>query len=230
MRSSWKTYLVLVSVTALILAVQINSAKYFYDSDAYFAAQQLRERESFKRKLSYGISQDIPWPGLKSTQVSWAWLELLQALHVETSYDGDFSWIFSKLYFVSKNSNEEERNFLLTLAPFYFVMGNDGAGSTLFLDELLKRSPQSYNVNFWAGFHALENLGHRKMASHFYGKASLAPGAPPYLAALSARLQFGDLSKMSFEERVKVLEANSDPQTLERIKTTRPEWFSPPES
>ena len=197
----------------------------FFSESAALEAERRAEQESFRRKLQSGIEQDLPWPGLKSAQVSWAWLELLQGLHVESSYDGDFSWMFSKLYFVSKNANSHEIQYLSTLAPFYYVIGEDGAGSALFLYELVKRAPYNYNVNFWSGYHALENLSLSKMAAYFYERAARDPVAPSYLATLSQRLKLGNFDQLSDEQRRVALEKSADPLILEKIKKVRPNWF-----
>src|SRR5690606_18744268 len=99
----------------------------------------------------------------------------LNGIHEESSYQGDFSWVFSKLFTVSQYSNTKEFSFISTLAPFYFVIGADSAGATLFLDKLYRHQPHSYNVLFWSGFHAHENLHMKNMAAYFYEKAAHSP-------------------------------------------------------
>jgi len=190
-------------------------------------AKILRARESraFKERLRKGVKEDWAWPGLRAAQTSWIWLELLQGVHIPESYEGDFSWMFSKLYTVAQYSDPKEIRFLATLAPYYFVMGSDHAGATLFLDELTKRAPSSFNTWFWGGFHANDNLFNRQMASYFYGEAALKPGAPDYVATLSQRLKYGGDAFSDEAERKAILSGNIDPDLLEKIERVRPEWF-----
>jgi hypothetical protein len=185
-----------------------------------------RESRAFKERLRKGVREDWAWPGLRSAQISWTWLELLQGLHVPESYEGDFSWMFSKLFTVAQYSDKKEIYFLTMLAPYYFVMGHDHAGATLFLDELFRRAPNSYNVWFWGGFHAVDNLFVRPMAAYCYEQAALKPGAPDYLAVLSQRLKFGASAFESTAERRRVLSGNISPEILERIERVRPKWFT----
>ncbi len=215
----------IVLFAALLLSLQHALRPYFYNEDTYVKAQKQKEQESFRRRLSRGLDQDLPWPGMKAAQVSWAWLELLQGVHVESSYDGDFSWMFSKLYFVAQNANLSEIRFLATLAPFYFVIATDGAGSSLFVDELVRKAPDDFNVNFWSGYHAFENLSIPKMAAYFYERASLSPRAPPYLATLSQRLKLGGFDGLTHDQRRDALEKTANPEILERIKKAHPDWF-----
>ena len=56
-------------------------------------AAKSRESESFRSRLNRSGASFI-WPGLKSAQIDWVWLELLQSVHIESAYDRDFSWIF----------------------------------------------------------------------------------------------------------------------------------------
>ena len=189
-------------------------------------AQLARERESaaFKERLRRGIKEDLAWPGLKSMQTAWTWLELLEGMHVAASYEGDFSWMFSKLYTVIQYSDAKEVSYLGTLAPFYMVIGKDHAGATLFLDELIKRSPRSYHVLFWGGFHAVDNLFMNNMAGYFYERAALTKEAPDYLAVLSQRLKFGEAVFSDEAERSRVLTSNVSPELLEKIERVRPGW------
>lgn len=190
-------------------------------------AQITRERESaqFKDRLTRGVHEDFAWPGLRAMQTSWTWLSLLSAIHVSSSYEGDFSWLFSKLFTVSQYANEKEIYFITTLAPFYFVMGSDGAGSTLFLYELQKRLPQNYHVNFWGAFHALDNLSMKNMAAYFYEKASASPMAPDYLASLSLRLKYGENLLDNPVLRKQILETQVSPELRQRLARVRPNWF-----
>jgi len=186
---------------------------------------RLRESRSFKDRLRRGIREDWAWPGLRSAQISWTWLDLLQGVHISSSYEGDFSWMFSKLYTVAQYADKKEIHFLTTLAPYYFVMGRDHAGATLFFDELVRRVPDSFNVWFWGGFHAVDNLFHRSMAAYCYEQAALKPGAPDYVATLSQRLKYGDEVFSSKVERLRVLGSNLSPDLRARIERVRPEWF-----
>jgi hypothetical protein len=189
------------------------------------ALLRARESRSFKERLRKGIKEDWAWPGLRAAQTSWIWLELLQGTHIPESYEGDFSWMFSKLYTVVNFSNHKEIQFLTQLAPFYFVIGKDHAGATLFLDEMTRRAPDSFNVWFWGGFHALENLYLRRMAAHFYRQAAVQEGAPDYVASLSLRLEHGEALFVNERERRSILESNLAPEFRARLERARPEWF-----
>jgi len=184
-----------------------------------------RESDSFKERLRRGVREDFPWPGLRAAQVSWTWLELLSGIHQEESYTGDFSWVFSKLFTVTHYANDKEIYFLSSLAPFYFVIGKDQAGATLFLSELLKRDPSSFHVLFWGGFHALDNLFMKNMAAYFYEKAALSPKAPTYLPALSFRLRFGEDVLGDPRLRKQILESQVSPQMRKQLENVRPNWF-----
>lgn len=204
---------------------QWSQSSWLNNSSERIGQIRINEREKFRGYLASGQGGNLPWPGLRRAQVSWAWLELLQGLHIESSYEGDFSWMFSKLHFLVQQASEEEIRFLVSLAPFYFVIGKDGAGATLIMNEMVRRLPEHYHANFWAGFHALENLLHPKMASFFYAKAAESPFAPDYLSSLAIRLRVKDFEKLSSEERLKVLEENSSDEVLQRVKNAHPQWF-----
>jgi hypothetical protein len=184
-----------------------------------------RESDQFKERLRRGAKEDLPWPGLKAAQVSWTWLNLLNGIHQEASYQGDFSWVFSKLFTVSQYANEKELFFLSTLAPFYFVIGKDHAGATLFLHELYRRNPNSYNTLFWGGFHAIDNLHIRSMAAYFYERAARSPEAPHYLASLALRLRYGEELFSNASLRKEVLESHVSPELRAHLQKIRPNWF-----
>jgi hypothetical protein len=220
------------TLKALLLAgaVGVVGATLFFDRDprggeAVARLVRARESDAFKERLRIGMKEDWAWPGLRSMQTAWTWLELLEGIHVASSYEGDFSWVFSKLYTVIQYSDSKEVAFLGTLAPFYFVIGKDHAGATLFLDELVRRAPHSYNVWFWGGFHAVDNLYLRKMAAYFYEQAARAPQAPDYLAVLSQRLKYDQDAFSDEAERRRLLQSNVDPDLLEKIERARPDWF-----
>lgn len=217
----------LIACFFLISASFLQWSQREWLDDASLRIEQIKinEREKFRGYLASGQGQSFAWPGLKRAQISWAWLELLQGLHIESSYEGDFSWMFSKLYFLVSEASEAELRFLVSLAPFYFVIGSDSPGATLVMNEMVRRLPNDYYANFWAGFHSLENLFHPKMAAYFYGQAGQSPLAPSYLSALSVRLKVKDFDLLNQQERLKVLEENASDEVLERIKMARPQWF-----
>jgi len=225
MRALTLKLLVFVPAVGLLLASFTTSQEDPRGSDQVARLARERESRAFKERLRKGIRTDWAWPGLRSAQTSWAWLELLQGLHVPESYEGDFSWMFSKLYTVAQYSDEKEIYFLTMLAPYYFVMGHDHAGATLFFDELVRRAPDSYNVWFWGGFHAVDNIFVRPMAAYCYEQAALKPGAPDYLATLSQRLKFGGAAFESSVERQRILGRHISPEILKRIERVRPSWF-----
>ncbi len=185
-----------------------------------------RESDAFKSKLRSSNNRTFIWPGLKSAQLSWTWLELLEGLHNESSYDGDFSWMFSKLYFLLMQSHGSERITLTALAPFYLVIGKDSAGATLFMNELIKHASSDFRVWAWSGFHALENLHNGQLAGFMYKESSKLPGSPPYYSILSLRLSSGlENSVLHDSELRNELFRNVDSETLSKIKEARPEWF-----
>ncbi len=185
-----------------------------------------RETDSFRAKLRSGTSADIFWPGLSSAQISWTWLEMLQGLHVESSYQGDFSWIFSKLNTLIRYSNPKELKLIIGLGAFYYAIGRDHAGATYLMNELIKRDHVSphFNTWFWGGYHGYYNLGNRQLASNLFEHAARFDSAPPYVAALAARLKFGD-ELMNSAERNDLLQRSLDPDLFEKVKKARPTWF-----
>ncbi|MBS1984906.1 MAG: hypothetical protein JST16_12115 [Bdellovibrionales bacterium] len=194
-------------------------------SELVGAAIVQRETDSFRDRLRRGDSEPFPWPGLRATQSSVAWLETLSGLHNAESYRGDFSWMFSKLDTLVSVASPEEIDFLSSLAPFYFVMGHDGAGSTLVMNELINRCPQNYwRPLFWSGFHALENLGDPRLAGDLMGRAARVPASPDFLAALSLRLEAGR-EFLNARDKRKIIESDVDPVLVEKIRRSRPEWF-----
>jgi hypothetical protein len=192
--------------------------------EALDALDRRRESDAFKARLRSGERQELPWPGLSAAQGSWAWLELLQGLHVESSYEGDFSWMFSKLDTILARSNPSEVDAIASLAPFYFVIGKDPVGATVVMNELVRRGTDRWRPWFWAGYHAKENLLHNRLAGDLLGKAALLKDSPDYTAALSLRLSRGE-KFLDENERAQILRSQTDPVLLEKIRRARPEWF-----
>ena len=184
-----------------------------------------RESEAFRERLGSGHGA-LPWPGLQALQVSKTWLELLQNMHHPASYEGDYSWIFSKLDFVMQNSSREEREFLSGLAPFFIVIGHDPIGATIVMNELLRRDPSYWKAWFWYGYHSLENLHDRALAADAFAHAAKLPGGPAFTAALSLRLSRG-AKFFESRERDEILRRNFSPEFIEKIKRARPEYFEP---
>ncbi len=184
-----------------------------------------RESNSFKDRLRRGLNQPFIWPGLQNFQASVTWLEVLQGLHHESSYEGDFSWIFSKFYSLIVLTHPKEIRFLTSLAPFFLVIGHDHIGASLLMQEIIKRASHEYNSWFYSGYHAMENLNDRKLAADYILRASEFPFAPPYLKALHLRLKLGQEFLNSVEKRQIIESEVKDPKLLETIKVLRPEWF-----
>ena len=184
-----------------------------------------RESASFRDRLRKGIDKSWTWPGMQAAQVSWNWLELLSGLHNESSYDGNFSWVFSKLHTVINNSPPQETRFVTTLAPFFFVIGKDYAGANVLMTEMLKRVPDQFNPWFWSGFHAMDNLKMNKLASNLFATAALKPGAAEYLSLLSAKLLI-DGEHLDSVQRRQILEKSMAPELLEKVKKMRPDYFN----
>jgi hypothetical protein len=185
-------------------------------------AEAQRESDRFKNRLFSGGGAFF-WPGLKSLQVSSNWLQLLQGVHAEASYEGDFSWVFSKLDFIEKATPREERSLLVALAPFYFLVNRDGAGATYLMNSMLRRAPDTWRVWFWSGYHALENLKNVPLAGDLYRQAAMMPGSPLYLGALSYRLSNQELF-LRVPNPKNILEKDLPEELLRKIKATRPEW------
>lgn len=183
-----------------------------------------RESDSFKARLHSGSRQEIAWPGLGAAQASWAWLELLQGLHVESSYEGDYSWMFSKLDTVLERANPAEVDTIASLAPFYFVIGKDPLGATILMNELVRRGADRWRPWFWSSYHANENLSQHRLAGDLMAHAAYLPGSPDYASVLSLRLKNQD-AFLNPDERRQVIESQADSALLEKIKRARPEWF-----
>jgi hypothetical protein len=180
-----------------------------------------RETDAFRNRLIRGDSKGFLIPGIATAQIDWVWLDLLQSVHYESSYENDFSWMFSKLFFIVSHSNPKEIHFARGLAPFYLVIGRDHAGANIVVEEILKLSPNQYQTYFWGGFHAMMNLFHRKMAAWMYRESAKRPEAPQYLASLSYTLEFGDDATSTENDLIQVLEKETDPKIAELIKTTK---------
>lgn len=178
-----------------------------------------RETESFKEQ-SYSGRRAFVWPGLRAAQVSWAWLEMLQGLHVPSSSEGDYSWMFSKLNFIAQETPPKDIRFLTGLASFFLVIGSDYIGANLLMRELQLRVPEFWKTWFWSGFHALENLRDRKVAGYCFREASMRPGAPDYFAALSLRLEIGE-SYFSTDYKKKLLESEFPKEFVEKVLRAR---------
>ena len=190
-----------------------------------------REAETFKNHVKRGLSTSMAWPGLQSAQISWEWLDVLQKVHQDESYDGDFSWMFSKIYGLIHRSPTGEMTNVLALTPYFFMMSRDHAGCSLILDETIRRvKNRSWRPWFWGGYHALENLHDNGLGADLFKRASLVPDAPGYLPDLAARLfiQTLDSSARGGEEQNDRLSEFFPPELLPSLKARRPDLF--PES
>lgn len=185
---------------------------------------QQRESDSFQSRLKSGSLPDLTWPGLKSADISWTWLQMLQGLHHKESYEGDYSWLFSKIDHIVRFTPDSELRFISGLTPFMFVIGNDSIGSTIVMNELIKRAPWSYHVWFWGAFHSLENIHQKKLAGDMYFRASQIKGAPDYLVGLSIRLSRGD-DYLTDPEKIEILKKELPHEAMEKLKRAKPELF-----
>lgn len=187
---------------------------------------RLRESQAFRARLRQGQASPMSWPGLKAMQVSWTWLELLQNMHQPSSYEGDFSWMFSKFHTIIEHSSPEELRFVSGLAPFFIVIGKDPIGATVVMNELIRRDPQGWKSWFWYGYHALDNLQLRNLAGDAFTRTAELPGGPPFTAALSLRLSRG-ASFFDLKDRDQILRENFSAEFIDKIKRARPEYFEP---
>lgn len=178
-----------------------------------------REAQAFKEQ-SYSGKQAFVWPGLRAMQVSYTWLQLLQGLHNLSSSEGDYSWMFSKLNFIARETPREDIRFLTGLASFFLVIGKDAIGANLLLREMQLRTPANWQVWFWSGFHAIENLNDKQLASYFMRQSSLRPYSPDYLVSLSLRLANGN-NFFTGDVKRKLLEEQLPPELVEKLLKTR---------
>lgn len=185
-----------------------------------------RESDSFRESLRRGDDEPFSWPGLSAAQTSWTWLEILYGLHKPASYEGDFSWIFSKLNTILNVAPQKDITAVASLAPFFFVIGKDDAGATLIMNEMANRAGTNYwKPWFWGAFHAMENLKNQRLAGDLLLRAAKNPQTPTYFAALSLRLQQQGTEFLNDAEKREALQRELDPRVLEKIKEARPEWF-----
>jgi hypothetical protein len=185
------------------------------------------EREYYKVKGHF--IEDVSLPGLEALDFSVTWLRILASTYDEASVEGDFSWLFHKLRFISNSLPQTENSFQSALMPFFVVLGKDPAGALFLLNEKMKKFKTDWRISYWAGFHALENLKEKKLAGSLFLEASKFPGAPEYLTPLGLRLMQGD-ETINFYKLRKFATENLDPELLERLKRLRPEWFTIGES
>jgi hypothetical protein len=177
------------------------------------------ERDDFLERLRRGNEVVLTWPGLAAAQVSWAWLEMLYGISKKESYEGDFSWIYSKLNTILSVANKNEIYFLAGIAPFYFVIGHDHAGATLLADTLVRRAPKSWQAWFWSGMHALENLGSRRLAGDQISRAGAIEGSPAYFKVLGNHLSGG--GAVSREESRRIMDQYIDPNLKQKVQSSR---------
>lgn len=188
--------------------------------------EKQRVSDEFRRSLKSGVQEYFTWPGLQAAQVSWMWLELLDGLHDDDSYDGDFSWVFSRLYNILAKTPASELHYISGMAPYFFVVGNDRLGATFMMNQLVERGKDHYNSMFWSAYYALENLRDNKLAASLYEKASKFPQAPSYLPFLASSLRLRGFAAYSKRERAAILYENMSPELLKILKEKRPELFS----
>lgn len=193
-----------------------------------------KEVEANKKRteLSYyqlkgSVLGSFSWPGLTALDFSLTWLRMLASTDAEVSIEGDFSWLFHKLRFLSKIIPGEDTRFQLAILPFFVVIGKDMAGAQLLFNEKLARGEDlnDWRVAYWAGFHAMENLNEKKLAGELFLRASKGVGAPYYLPSLGFRLIQGEEVLSREDLRGEALKKLS-PELQEKLRALRPEWFS----
>ena len=192
-------------------------------ADSVMALIKRRESDDFRQRVRERQGKLTYWPGLRSAQVSWRWMEMLNGLHTETSFQGDYSWLFSRLDFLSRSVGARGDWRVISLAPFFLVIGSDGIGSTLLIRDWIQRYPNYWKTWFFAGYHALENLKLPLLAADYYERGLKFREMPDYVAALVLRLRAKD-SLGDTTSRDMVLKG-LDPEVLDRLKRARPEWF-----
>lgn len=180
------------------------------------------EREFFKVKG--GFADSVSYPGLASLDFSTTWLRILASVYEDVSIEGDFSWLFHKLRFVSYHLPKDEASFQTALLPLFVVLGKDPAGALFLLNEKLAKFKTDWRVSYWMGFHALENLNEKKLAGSLFLEAAKYYGSPDYLAPLGLRLMH-DRGEIDYETLRAYAAKNLDPELLDRVKRIRPEWF-----
>ena len=180
------------------------------------------EREFFKVKGQF--IDTVTWPGLVALEFSTTWMHILVSVYDEASLEGDFSWLFYKLRFVSHVLPQSEGAFQTALLPLFVVLGKDPAGALYLLNEKITKFKNDWRVPYWTAFHAMENLQEKKMAGSLFLEASKYPGAPEYLVPLGLRLLQGDGAINVLSVRDYAIR-NLDPELLEKVKRIRPEWF-----
>ncbi len=180
------------------------------------------EREFFKVKG--GFADSVSYPGLASLDFSTTWLRILASVYEEATVEGDFSWLFHKLRFISFQLPSDEASFQTALLPMFVVLGKDPAGAMFLLNEKMAKFKTDWRVSYWAGFHALENLNEKKLAGSLFLEAAKYYGSPDYLGPLGLRLMH-DRGEIDFETLRVYAVKNLDPELLDRVKRIRPEWF-----
>jgi hypothetical protein len=189
--------------------------------------------EGFKKRTEHAYYQlkgsvlgFYSWPALTALDFSLTWLRILASTDAEASLEGDFSWYFHKLRFLSKVVPDQDKAFQSAIIPFFVVIGKDAAGAQLLFNEKLERGEdlKNWKVDYWAAFHAMENLNEKKLAGELFLRASKVVGSPYYLPALGFRLLQGEDVLGKSELRFEALKKLS-PELQEKLRALRPEWF-----
>jgi hypothetical protein len=197
-----------------------------YDLRGENVETKRKKTEHAYYQVKGSFSRGARWPGLGSFEFAITWLRILVSVYDEASFEGDFSWLFHKLRFISHLIPDSEASFRAALMPLFVVLGKDPAGALYLLNEKLARSPNAidWRLPYWAGFHALENLKEPQMAGDFFLMAAHYGNSPQYLATLGFRLKNGDVfydKKLLRKEAIDRL----DDELKEKLKHMRPEWF-----
>jgi hypothetical protein len=220
-----KFFLILIFLFCLSQGLGMYFYSGFDPRGSGVEAFQKRTEHSYYQ-LKGSVLGFYSWPGLTALDFSLTWLNVLSSTDTEAGLEGDFSWYFHKLRFLSKIIPQADTRFQSAILPFFVVIGKDAAGAQLLFNEKLARGDdvKDWRVAYWAAFHAMENLSEKKLAGELFLRASHSPGSPHYLPALGFRLIQGEDALSSGQLRSDALKKLS-PELQEKLRALRPEWF-----
>ncbi len=133
---------------------------------------------SFLQAMSFG------YPRLLSGVL---WLRFLQETPPISLGENEVSWVFMDLYAVSKIDPDFYPTYLQG-AMFMSVITEDIKGSTLLLEEGVKRYPNYWKMRAYLAYHYEQNLQDYEEAAAQYERAALLPGAPKFFKPLAATM------------------------------------------
>ncbi len=171
-----------ISIVFLICAIWIQES---------FPHKPLKENQKFEfndgfasfdsdflHALSFG------YPKLVSGML---WLRFLQHTPPTAMKDDEVSWIFLDL-FAASQMDPEFSPIHSHGAMFMSVITEDIKGSTILLEEGVKKYPKFWRYRAYLAYHYEHNLNDRLKAAKQYDDAALLPGAPYYFKALAATM------------------------------------------